>query len=59
MARIRVEAEVCRGGRETSVLAEDVVVDDVLMLSAGDDAPADCRVIESHDLLVDEASPDL
>lgn len=57
MARARVEVEVRRGGRETSVPAEDVVVDDVLVLSAGDVAPADCRVIESHDLLVDEAAP--
>ena len=56
MARVRVEVEVRRGGRETSVPAEDVVVGDVLVLSAGDVVPGDCRVIESHGLLVDEAA---
>src|SRR6266536_2988063 len=56
MAQVRVEVEVRREGREISVPVEDVVVGDVLVLSAGDVAPADCRVIESHGLLIDEAA---
>src|SRR6266540_90308 len=56
LAQVRVEAEVLRGGREISLPVEDVVVGDVLVLSAGDVVPADCRVIESHGLLIDEAA---
>src|SRR6266511_1056958 len=56
MAQVRVEVEVRREGREISVPVEDVVVGDVLVLSAGDVVPADCRVIESHGLLIDEAA---
>ncbi len=55
LAQVRVEAEVLRGGREISVSVGDMVVGDVLVLGAGDVVPADCRVIESHRLLVDEA----
>ena len=56
MAQVRVEAEVRRGGREVSVPVEGVVVGDVLVLSAGDVVPADCRVTGSQELLVDEAA---
>jgi Mg2+-importing ATPase len=56
LAQVRVEAEVRRGGLELSVPVEDIVAGDVLVLRAGDVVPADCRVIESHGLLVDEAA---
>ena len=56
LARVRVRVEVYRDGRETSVPVEEVTVGDVVVLRAGDVIPADCRVIASHDLLVDEAS---
>jgi P-type Mg2+ transporter len=55
LAQVRIEAEVLRGGRKISVPVVDIVVGDVLVLAAGDVVPADCRVIESHRLLVDEA----
>lgn len=56
LARVRVEVEVRRGGREISVPAEQVVVGDLVVLRAGDIVPADCRVLASHGLLVDEAA---
>jgi Mg2+-importing ATPase len=56
MAKVRVHVEVCRDGQEVSVPVADVVVGDVLVLNAGDIVPADCRVMESHGLLVDEAA---
>jgi Mg2+-importing ATPase len=56
MAQVRVEVEVRRGGRQLPVPVEDVVVGDMLVLNAGDVVPADCRVIGSQELLVDEAA---
>src|SRR5215217_3288870 len=56
LARVRVEVEVRRGGREVSVPGEEVVVGDLLVLKAGDVVPADCRVTGSRELLVDEAA---
>lgn len=52
LAQVLIEAEVRRGGLELSVPVEEIVVGDVLVLTAGDVVPADCRVIESHGLLV-------
>ena len=56
LARVRVRVEVRRGGREVSVPSEEVVPGDIVLLRAGDVIPADCRVIESHSLQVDESS---
>jgi Mg2+-importing ATPase len=55
LAQVRVEVEVRRSGRKISVHVEDVVVGDILVLAVGDVVPADCRVIASSGLLVDEA----
>ncbi|MFF0862019.1 magnesium-translocating P-type ATPase [Nonomuraea sp. NPDC003560] len=56
LARVRVETEVIRDGREVSVPAEDVVLGDVLVLRAGDIVPADCAVERAQSLLVDESA---
>jgi Mg2+-importing ATPase len=56
LAQVRVEAEVLRDGREVSVPTDMLVVGDVVVLRAGDVVPADCRVIESRRLLVDEGA---
>ncbi|MFF5211115.1 magnesium-translocating P-type ATPase [Streptosporangium sp. NPDC000396] len=56
LARVRVEAEVIRDGREVSVPAEEIVVGDLVVLRVGDIVPADCTVTESRSLLVDEAA---
>jgi Mg2+-importing ATPase len=56
LEQVRVEVEVRRGGREISVPVEEIVVGDVLVLAAGDIVPADCRVVASHGLLVDESA---
>jgi Ca2+-transporting ATPase len=45
-----------RGGREVEVAARELVPGDVVLLGAGDRVPADCRVVESVNLQVEEAS---
>lgn len=48
-------AHVVRGGRERDVAVEDVVLDDVLRLRAGEQIPADATVLVSDGLEVDES----
>src|SRR5713226_2942588 len=48
-------ARVVRKGKVKEVLVEEVVLDDVLELSAGDQIPVDGVVLESADLEVDES----
>ncbi len=49
-------ATVVRDGAEMSVPAREVVPGDVILLRAGDQVPADARLLEAHNLQVDEAS---
>ncbi|HEY8524439.1 MAG TPA: cation-transporting P-type ATPase [Acidimicrobiales bacterium] len=52
-ALLPLRVTVRRDGRRVLVEADDVVVDDVLVLGPGDRVPADARVAEAHGLLVD------
>ncbi len=52
---IVTEALVKRGGKTKKINAEELVPGDIIMLSEGDKVPADCRIIESHNLRVDES----
>jgi Mg2+-importing ATPase len=56
LAAVRVTAEVRRDGRSVDVPMEAVVPGDVVILNAGDLVPADCTVLESRTLLVDESA---
>ncbi|MCR2817259.1 HAD-IC family P-type ATPase [Microbacterium sp. zg.Y1090] len=49
------DARVHRDGEETTIAVADVVLDDVLVLRAGDEIPADAEVSEARDLQVDES----
>jgi calcium-translocating P-type ATPase len=51
-----VTARVLRDGREQTVLATRLVAGDIVVLGAGDVAPADCRLLEARSLQVDESS---
>ena len=49
------KAQVHRNGKQSNVPAQDLVVGDIILAETGDIIPADIRVIESHELLVDES----
>lgn len=48
-------ATVLRGGLEKRIPAKEIVPGDIVLVSAGDKVPADCRIIEAINLQVDEA----
>lgn len=56
LKRVQVHVEVLRDGAEISVPPERVVRGDILLLRAGDVVPADCRVVETHDLVMNESA---
>ncbi|MFF3611594.1 cation-translocating P-type ATPase [Streptomyces sp. NPDC002580] len=49
-------ARVRRDGTESEIPAEGLVVGDVVLISAGDQVPADGRIIEAHSLQIDESA---
>lgn len=53
--RVALRVQVMRDGRDQELPAAELVTGDVVGLSAGDLVPADCRLIESRDLFVNEA----
>ncbi len=53
---ISTEAVVLRDGQEKKVPAGELTPGDIVLLEEGDKVPADLRIIESYDLLVDESS---
>jgi Mg2+-importing ATPase len=56
LARVRIKAAVIRDGEEGEVPAEEVVPGDLVVFNAGDIIPADCLILESKDLHLDEAT---
>ncbi len=49
-------ARVVRRGRQLSIPAEEVVVGDIVLLESGMRVPADLRIVDLHDLSVDEST---
>lgn len=49
-------SKVVRDGKQIIVDSEEVVPGDIIILEAGNYVPADCRLIESFSLKIDEAS---
>lgn len=56
MEMTKATSKVIRDGQIQIVKSEDLVVGDVIVLEAGDAIPADCRILESHSLKVEEAA---
>lgn len=52
---VKVKATVIRNGQKKDIPIEEIVLGDLVILTAGDVVPADCVVIESKDLFVNES----
>ncbi len=52
----RGQARVVRGGRTRTVSSEELVTGDLVSLEPGEKVPADLRLVEATELLVDESS---
>lgn len=52
---LKIKARVKRHGIEKDIDAEDLVVGDIVFLESGSKVPADLRLFESKNLLVDES----
>ena len=50
------ESVALRDGREKVVPARELTVGDIVILNDGDQVPADCRILQSTNLLIDESA---
>ncbi len=50
------KAKVVRDGRTILINAEELVKGDIIELEAGNFVPTDCRILESHNLKIEESS---
>ena len=53
---IEVTAAICRDGDFTEIRTENIVIGDVIKLSAGDMIPADLRLLQTKDLFMSQTS---
>jgi len=53
---LQLKAIVFRDGKEKEILQKDIVPGDIILLRSGNKVSADSRIIEAHDLRVDESS---
>lgn len=52
---VTVKTNVIRDGKEIEIDSSDLVVGDIIILDSGDKISADARIIEAHNLTVDES----
>ena len=53
---LETNAIVFRDGREEKIFQKEIVPGDIIFLRAGNKVPADARIIEAHDLKINESS---
>ena len=56
LAIVQLKSIVLRDGTDCSIPFEDIVPGDIIMLKSGDNIPADCMIMNSKDLFVNEAT---
>lgn len=56
LATVQIKAQVIRDRVSVEIPVEEVVYGDICIFNAGDVIPADCLILESKDLFVDEAA---
>ncbi len=55
-AMVNTTATVLRGGQQQEIALHQVVPGDVIILSAGDMVPADCRLLNAKDLFLNQSA---
>ncbi|MDC8451408.1 MAG: magnesium-translocating P-type ATPase [Candidatus Nitrosotalea sp.] len=55
LAMIRVTVPIIRSRIQKEIPSENIVPGDIILLSAGSKIPADCAILESKDLFINEA----
>lgn len=53
---VQIKCNVLRGGNAVDVAANAIVPGDIVLFTAGDTIPADCRIVESKEIFVDESA---
>lgn len=56
LAVVQIKATCVRGGKPIEVRTDEVVAGDIVQLKAGGIVPADCLILDSKDLFVNEAA---
>jgi Mg2+-importing ATPase len=56
LSAVEVKAAVLRDGKEEEIFIEQIVPGDIIIFNAGDIIPADCLILESNGLFVNEAT---
>ena len=52
---IKTKTSVLRDGKKIKIIADDLVVGDIVLLESGDKVSADLRIIEANNLTIDES----
>lgn len=52
----KVKSYVIRDGLEKEIYQDELTIGDIIILHAGNKVPADCRIIESHGLKINESA---
>ncbi len=56
IAKVAITTRVKRGGVEVEIPVKNIVPGDIVLLSAGDVVPADCRVLEARDFFINQSA---
>jgi len=56
LAIVQTKTTVLRNGRQEEIATSEIVPGDIVILSAGANMPADCFILESKDLFINEAT---
>ncbi|HEX2407621.1 MAG TPA: HAD-IC family P-type ATPase, partial [Nitrososphaeraceae archaeon] len=56
ISTVKTKSKVLRDGKIEDIISEDIVSGDIIILESGDKVPADCKILESKDLFVNEAT---
>ena len=56
ISTVKTKSKVLRDGKMDDILSENIVSGDIIILESGDKVPADCKILESEDLFVNEST---